>query len=413
MNTNRRISWVHLTSKKKQLVVAVLSVTFGISMYVFMNSFMSGVNSAQTEISFTSMPHIRIYNDLPTEVKNILQPTEKDENALVIVNNAKNIRYTDGIKNTSTIKDAISKLKEVSAVSEQLNQNVFIRNGVTKVNASLSGVDVENEDQLFQTSKYMKEGNFFDLEKRSDGIILGVKLAQNLGVGMDDNITVITSDGISRIFKIIGIIETGSSSADKTRDIVSIHTARQLFSKNRSYATDILVNLKDYNKAKEISKKISAITDYKVEAWQEGNAQLDSANVLRDIVAIAVSLTILIVAGFGIYNIMNMTVNEKIKEIAILKAMGFNGIDIVEIFLTQSVILGLIGGFVGLVLGYVISAIVDKIPFRIASFSTLPIDYNPKDYVLAFFFGLIITIIAGYLPARNASKVDPVEILRG
>ncbi|MFT3920146.1 ABC transporter permease [Cloacibacterium sp.] len=413
MNTNRRISWVHLTSKVKQLVVAVLSVTFGISMYVFMNSFMSGVNSAQTEISFTSMPHIRIYNDLPTEVKNILQPTEKDKNALVIVNNAKNIRYTDGIKNTSTIKEAISKLKEVSAVSEQLNQNVFIRNGVTKVNASLSGVDVESEDQLFQTSKYMKEGNFFDLEKRSDGIILGVKLAQNLGVGMDDNITVITSDGISRIFKIIGIIETGSSSADKTRAIVSIHTARQLFSKNRSYATDILVNLKDYNKAKEVSKKISAITDYKVEAWQEGNAQLDSANVLRDIVAIAVSLTILIVAGFGIYNIMNMTVNEKIKEIAILKAMGFNGIDIVEIFLTQSVIIGLIGGFVGLILGYFISAIVDKIPFKIASFSTLPIDYNPKDYVLAFFFGLIITIIAGYLPARNASKVDPVEILRG
>lgn len=413
MNTNRRISWVHLTSKIKQLVVAVLSVTFGISMYVFMNSFMSGVNSAQTEISFTSMPHIRIYNDLPTEVKNILQPTEKDKNTLVIVNNAKNIRYTDGIKNTTTIKEAISKMKEVSAVSEQLNQNVFIRNGVTKINASLSGVDVENEDQLFQTSKYMKEGNFFDLEKRSDGIILGVKLAQNLGVGMDDNITVITSDGISRIFKIIGIIETGSSSADKTRAIVSIHTARQLFSKNRSYATDILVNLKDYNKAKEISKKISAITDYKVEAWQEGNAQLDSANVLRDIVAIAVSLTILIVAGFGIYNIMNMTVNEKIKEIAILKAMGFNGIDIVEIFLTQSVIIGLIGGFVGLILGYFISAIVDKIPFKIASFSTLPIDYNPKDYVLAFFFGLIITIIAGYLPARNASKVDPVEILRG
>lgn len=413
MNTNRRISWVHLTSKIKQLVVAVLSVTFGISMYVFMNSFMSGVNSAQTEISFTSMPHIRIYNDLPTEVKNILQPTEKDKNTLVIVNNAKNIRYTDGIKNTTTIKEAISKMKEVSAVSEQLNQNVFIRNGVTKINASLSGVDVENEDQLFQTSKYMKEGNFFDLEKRSDGIILGVKLAQNLGVGMDDNITVITSDGISRIFKIIGIIETGSSSADKTRAIVSIHTARQLFSKNRSYATDILVNLKDYNKAKEISKKISSITDYKVEAWQEGNAQLDSANVLRDIVAIAVSLTILIVAGFGIYNIMNMTVNEKIKEIAILKAMGFNGIDIVEIFLTQSVIIGLIGGFVGLILGYFISAIVDKIPFKIASFSTLPIDYNPKDYVLAFFFGLIITIIAGYLPARNASKVDPVEILRG
>ncbi|WP_449386975.1 ABC transporter permease [Chryseobacterium lineare] len=411
MNTNRKISWVHLSSKVKQLLVAVLSVTFGISMYIFMNSFMSGVNSAQTEITFTSMSHIRIYNDLPTDVRQILQT--KDKSTLVIVNNAKNIRYTEGIKNTEPIKESVSGLKEISAITEQLNQNIFIRNGVTKINASLSGVDVENEDRLFHTSDYMQQGSFYDLEKRADGIILGYKLAQNLGVGMDDNITVLTSDGISRIFKIIGIMETGSASVDKTRAIISIRTARQLFSKNRSYATDILINIDDYNKSKETSKKIAAMTEYKVEAWQEGNAQLDSANVLRNILAVAVSFTILIVAGFGIYNIMNMTVNEKIKEIAILKAMGFNGSDIVEIFLTQSIIIGLIGGFTGLAFGYVVSMIVDQIPFKIGSFTTLPIDYSPTDYVLAFLFGLLITAIAGYLPARNASKIDPVAILRG
>lgn len=413
MNTNRKISWVHLSSKVRQLLVAVLSVTFGISMYIFMNSFMSGVNSAQTQITFTSMSHIRIYNDLPTDVNNILQPSKKDDNTLVIVNNARNIRYTEGIKNTEPIKASVSGLKNISAITEQLNQNIFIRNGVTKINASLSGVDVENEDHLFHTADYMLQGNFFDLEKRADGIILGVKLAQNLGVGMDDNITVITSDGISRIFKIIGIIETGSASVDKSRAIISIRTARQLFSKNRSYATDILINIDDFNKSKEVSKKIASMTDYKVEAWQEGNAQLDSANVLRNILAVAVSFTILIVAGFGIYNIMNMTVNEKIKEIAILKAMGFNGSDIVEIFLTQSVIIGLIGGFTGLAFGYIVSMIVDQIPFKIGSFTTLPIDYSPTDYVLAFVFGLLITAIAGYLPARNASKIDPVAILRG
>ncbi|WP_312901917.1 ABC transporter permease [Chryseobacterium taichungense] len=411
MNTNRKISWVHLSSKVKQLFVAVLSVTFGISMYIFMNSFMSGVNSAQTQITFTSMSHIRIYNDLPTDVHQILKT--KENKTLVIVNNARNIRYTEGIKNTAPIRESVSGLKEISAITEQLNENIFIRNGVTKINASLSGVDVENEDRLFHTSEYMQQGNFFDLEKRADGIILGYKLAQNLGVEMDDNITVLTSDGISRVFKIIGIMETGSASVDKTRAIISIRTARQLFSKNRSYATDILININDFNKSKEISKKIAAMTDYKVEAWQEGNAQLDSANVLRNILAVAVSFTILIVAGFGIYNIMNMTVNEKIKEIAILKAMGFNGSDIVEIFLTQSVIIGLIGGFTGLAFGYVVSMIVDQIPFKIGSFTTLPIDYSLTDYVLAFSFGLLITAIAGYLPARNASKIDPVAILRG
>ena len=138
-----------------------------------------------------------------------------------------------------------------------------------------------------------------------------------------------------------------------------------------------------------------------------------SANVLRNIIAIAVSLTILIVAGFGIYNIMNMTVNEKIKEIAILKAMGFNGGDVIEIFLAQSVAIGLLGGFTGLGLGYLIVSIIDRVPFDLGSITTLPMQYSTTDYLLAFGFGLIITFLAGYLPARKASKIDPVAILRG
>lgn len=140
---------------------------------------------------------------------------------------------------------------------------------------------------------------------------------------------------------------------------------------------------------------------------------MDAANVLRDIVAVAISLTILIVAGFGIYNIMNMTVNEKIKEIAILKAMGFGGKDVMEIFLTQSIVIGFLGGLTGLGLGNIIVRLVDNVPFKIATLTTLPVEYSTADYVMAFCFGIIITFIAGYLPARKASKVDPVDILRG
>ena len=116
---------------------------------------------------------------------------------------------------------------------------------------------------------------------------------------------------------------------------------------------------------------------------------------------------------FGIYNIMNMTVNEKIKEIAILKAMGYSGRDIVIIFLTQSIVIGLVGGILGLVLGYIISVCTGYIPFRIATSTTLPINFNTSDYVLGFVFGIVITFLAGYFPASKASKVDPVTIIRG
>jgi lipoprotein-releasing system permease protein len=127
----------------------------------------------------------------------------------------------------------------------------------------------------------------------------------------------------------------------------------------------------------------------------------------------AVSLAILLVAGFGIYNIMNMTINEKIKEIAILKATGFNGWDITSIFLLQAVVIGIIGGVCGVGLGYFISSLINQVPFRVAGLTTLPILYNLFDFILAFIFGVITTILAGYLPARKASKVDPISIIRG
>lgn len=412
MRVNTKIAWTHLTSKVKQLLVAVLSVTFGISMYVFMNSFMEGVNGAQSDITFMSLSHIRIYNDMPSDIPTYL-PEPEAGNTIVMVNNARNIRYTEGMKNTTPILEAIRSFEEVAAVTVQVNENVIIRNGVTQYSTTLSGVDIENDNNLFKTADHIGEGDYFDLEKRSDGIILGVKLATNLGVGMDDNVTVITPDGVSKIFRVIAIFNSGSAGADKSKAIIPIHTARQLFSENKSYATDILINVEDYKKASDIAAAMSGITDYKVESWIEGNSQLNSANIIRDLLAAAVSLTILIVAGFGIYNIMNMTVNEKIREIAILKAMGFNGKDIVEIFLSQSIVIGLIGGFTGVIFGNIISRIVDNIPFKIASYDTMPIIYQPSDYIVAFIVGILITTIAGYLPARKASKVDPVSILRG
>lgn len=412
MNTNQKIAGVHLTSRFRQVMVAVLSVTFGVSMYVFMNSFLAGVNNAQTQITFSSMPHIKIYNDLPATVKPIL-PAPTDSHTVLMVSNARNIQYTEGIRNADAIKDQLLNMPGITGVTEQLNQNIFIRNGVTKSNANLSGIETVGENKVFETSKYLTAGNLSELDTRSDAIILGTGLARAIGAKTGDNVSVTTADDISKNFKVTGLIETGSNTADKTRALVSIHTARQLFSKNKSYATDVLVNINDYQNAKAVAEKIRKITRYKVEPWQEGNAQLDSANVLRNILAVAVSLTILIVAGFGIYNIMTMTVNEKIREIAILKAMGFNGKDVIEIFLTQSVVIGFIGGLVGLGLGNIIVRLVDNVPFKIATLNTLPVEYDASDYLMAFCFSVIITLIAGYLPAKKASTVDPVEILRG
>jgi lipoprotein-releasing system permease protein len=393
-------------------MVAILSVTFGISMYIFMNGFMTGVNDTQTELAFSTLAHIHIYNDLPEDNTNLLQAKYGADN-LINLRNAKVIQYTEGIKNSAKVITAIEDNPAITGITRQVNVNVFFRNGATKINGILSGIDVKQESALFGTEEYITQGSWSNLEDRGDGVVLGTGLAQKLSLKLDDNVTVITADGASRNFKIIGIIKTTIAGVDNTKAYVRISSARQLISKNQGYVTDIQVNIKNYNEAGDVAAQIASKVDYKVETWNESNGQLQAGNDLRDIIAVAVSLTILLVAGFGIFNIMNMTVNEKIKEIAILKAMGFDGSDIVQIFLVQSVIIGVIGGIVGIIFGYVVSVLVSYVPFRVATLDTLPMVYNAKDYILAFIFGLITTFVAGYLPAKKASRVDPVEIIRG
>ena len=411
MTTNQKIVQVFLTARVKQLVAAVLSVMFGISMYVFMNSFMDGVNTFQTEITFSAMSHIKIYNELTGKPRQIITSNKADE--LIFVSNAKNIRYTEGIKNIDEIKKRLKDINQITGIAAQLNQNVFIRNGVSKINANLSGIETQEENKIFGTAENVIQGNLYELDKRNDGVILGTGLAEIIGVNLKDNITIQTSDGVSKVFKVVGTFETGAASLDRSRALVNIDVARQLLNKNRSYATELMIDVDKYKNAIAIAKKIQPFTQYKVEPWQEGNAQMDSGELLRNIIALATSLTILIVAGFGIYNIMTMTVNEKIKEIAILNAMGFNSKDIIEIFLLQSIFIGFLGGIAGLIFGNIISRIIDNTPFQLGILDSLPMNYNPQDYALAFLFGLIITFIAGYLPALRASKLDPVDTLRG
>ncbi|MDX2062609.1 MAG: FtsX-like permease family protein [Bacteroidia bacterium] len=410
--TNLKISLAHLTSRVKQTMVAILSVTFGISMYIFMNGFMTGVNDTQTDLAFSTLAHIHIYNDLPEDNTNLLQRNFGTDK-LVNLRSAKVIQYTEGIKNSAKVIAAIEDNPAVTGITRQVNVNVFFRNGATKLNGILSGIDVKQESALFGTEQYITHGSLSNLEYRGDGVVLGTGLAQKLSLSLDDNVTVTTADGASRNFKIIGIIKTTIAGVDNSKAYVNISSARQLISKNKSYVTDIQVNVKNYNESLEVAAQLAPKVGYKVETWNESNGQLQAGNDLRDIIAIAVSLTILLVAGFGIFNIMNMTVNEKIKEIAILKAMGFDGSDIVQIFLVQSIIIGVVGGFVGIILGYIVSALVSYVPFRVATLDTLPMVYNARDYILAFIFGFITTFLAGYLPAKKASHVDPVEIIRG
>jgi lipoprotein-releasing system permease protein len=111
-----------------------------------------------------------------------------------------------------------------------------------------------------------------------------------------------------------------------------------------------------------------------------------------------------------------MMIYEKMDSIAILKATGFSGKDVHHIFITIALSIGVFGGLLGLIFGLGLSSVIDQIPFNTAALPTVktyPINYNPKFYIIGIVFSIITTYLAGFLPSRKASKIDPVIIIRG
>lgn len=121
-------------------------------------------------------------------------------------------------------------------------------------------------------------------------------------------------------------------------------------------------------------------------------------------------------AGFGIYNILNMLIYEKMNDIAILKATGFSGYGVKIIFISQALIIGIVGGVLGLLVGFGVSVLIDNAPFEteaLPTIKTFPVVYDPLYYIIEIVFALLATFLAGYLPASKAENIDPVDIIRG
>jgi len=412
LKINTEIALTHITSRMKQSIVAALGVTFGISMYIFVNSILSGTNDYFEKTTLSNIPHVRIYNDLNSDSVSVSQEYFGDQ-VVSAVSSQKPLSTTNNIRNPWYILNLVKRDPEVTAATAQVTSNVFYNNGSVQINGSAFGVNILEEDKMFDLKSMMQAGRIEDLLKINNGILIGSGIASKLNIKLNDNLYVASAQGVTKLMKVVGIFQTSISNVDNTKSYASISNVQQLLMEDGSYITDIKFNLKDKDLAPEYVNKYIHLTGYSAEAWSSANQTVGAGMVIRNFIAQAMLITILVVAGFGIYNILNMTIHEKMKDIAILKANGFAGNDITNIFITEATLIGLSGGVAGVILGYVISYLAAQIPIKLAGLNTLPIDFTPSNYILGFLFGTVTTLLAGYLPAKKAATVDPVQIIRG
>lgn len=408
------IAKTHLLAKPKQTLVAMLGVTFGIGMFIAMVGLMSGLNNFTEELTMTSSPDIHIYNDITRDRPTILD--EVNPTGLNVVLHQKPKKETSKLRNALQIAEAIRKDPRVAGAAPTLSSQVFYNYGPVELNGMISGVDIIEENKLFDLRSKMKSGRIEDLKSSTDGIIMGTGLAKKLNVKTGDRVVITTPKGYTMTLKIVGTFQMGIGTVDNIRSYANISTVQIILQQDQSYITDINIKLKNLHEAKAIAPQFQAIAGYKAEDWETANATFLTGVIIRNIITYSVSITLLVVAGFGIYNILNMTIYNKMKDIAILKAMGFSGRDVKRIFMIQSLVIGFVGSIAGLVIGYLLSFAISKAPFDGGDFISLdhfPVNFDPKYYIIGVIFGVATTALAGYMPSRKASRLDPIEILRG
>jgi len=410
-----RIAMTHLLSKKRQTIVAMLGVTFGIAIFIFQAGLMSGFQTMFIEQTVNTSANIRIYNDVQGERPSLLDRFHDDGKTWNVVRNQKPEVEDPKLKNGKQLMDIISRHPDVAGVSPFIGSQAIFKLGIAQISGRVSGVEIEKENAIFSVEKYMIEGDLRKLETTQNGIILGEGLAMKLGAKVGDNMFVVSPKGIGLDLKVVGIHKSGIVELDNSRAYINIRNAQKLLNVDGSYITDLNIKLKDINKAKPLSLYFQEKFGYTAQDWESANANIFSVFKIQNMVTYLIIASILIVSGFGIFNILMMIIYEKLPDIAILKATGFKDKDIRTIFLTESLVIGILGGLLGLAVGYALQQIVGHIKMDVRGFVAmeyLQFNSSPGFFVFAYMFGLIATALAGYIPARKASKVDAIDIIR-
>ncbi|WP_298542137.1 FtsX-like permease family protein [uncultured Aquimarina sp.] len=395
--TNIFIALQYLFARKKQSFLAAIGVLLGVTTFIVMINFMTGVNDFLDDAVFNGSP------DIIVSAKSKKQSTTTSN----ILSNY--------IENSNKVDDVLKADENVQSFAHQIISPAILISESKQFPGSINGIFPAQESNMVDLERRLIEGEGFQSLLKENSILLGVSLAKRLQISTGDEIKMILPNGKNTALKVAGVFSFGITTIDNVRTYVSATTLQNLLGKKNSI-TNIHVKLKDRDDVRLKSYLAENINGIVTEDWKDSNKTIVIGNKVRDILTWSVSFALLLVAGFGIYNILNITVIQKRKDIAVLKTIGYSSNDIVFIFLVQSLIIGVLGAFFGGFFGYIISYLISTTPLDTSDFiivDTYPINFKMSYYILGFFFGILTTIFAGYFPSKKASKVDPVTIIRG
>ena len=402
----------HLAGRRRQTLVSLLGVALGVGFFIAIAAMMQGFQTYFVAKVIDVSPHIEMRDEYR---KPPPQPVESQyQNGLVHILGLKPKSEPRGIKNARAKIAALSELSGV-AVAPALSGQVILRYGSKDVSATAIGIDPKKEKSVSNLERDIYLGEIEDLYATANAIILGGGLAEKLGANRGATLTVLSPVGVVLKMKVVGLFTTGIVAMDNFQAYALLKKV-QVLEDRPNVVNRIRLRLADVNQADVLARRIETRYGYWTQSWKEANANVLGIFVIQNAIMYSTTGAILVVAAFGIFNVISTVVLEKTRDIAILKSLGFNARDIQATFLLEGFVVGLAGTLVGWGLGYGLTELLATVEFEIEGFvrsQGFILDYSPAHYLIAGATGLSAATFAAYLPARKAARMDPLAIIRG
>ena len=402
----------HLTHRRRQTLVSLSGVVLGVAFFLAVSSLMRGSEKDFLKRMVDNSPHVTVSDEYRKAQPQPAWTAWPD--GAVLTHHVKPPNEPRGIRGHRQILEFIEAQEGVRAAPVLQGTAVLTFSGKQQ-GVTLSGVIPAKMRQVTTIDEKFVSGDLEALNATPNGIVIGQGLADKFSLRMGSTLSVLAPSGQSRTMKVVGIFRTGNASYDEGQTFMMLKRAQGLLDKpNR--VNRIIVQMEDPYDAKDLGHLIEDRFAYKSVSWIEASEDILSLLLVRNTIMYSVVSAILLVASFGIYNTISTIVMEKTKDIAILKSMGFHARDIRLIFLFEGMIVGVIGSTLGLLMGAGLMAGLAQLEIKAPGMTEkvhLPLWWGAEQFALAALFAMGSCVLAAYLPARKAGRVQPVDILRG
>jgi len=391
----------YLFSNPAQTALLVSGVALGVTAFVFITALIQGLAINLTEQLTANSAHISL--EPATRVARVLPGAATETASVAIVSTFQRPQ----IRTWGSTVALLRTQSGVLAISPQISGSAFIVKGETVAPVAVTAIEPADLDAISAISANIVSG---DANLGSDGILVGARLAENLGLSAGEPVLLRTDRGIDRLLTIRGVFRTRVQALDERVAYLSIQTARPLFRLPEG-VTNIEIKLVEPAEARDVASFLQQATGLRATAWQDKNASLEEALTAQARTGRLIQAFSLISVLIGIASALSLSANRRRSEIGIMRAFGVSSAFIAAVFILQGLLIGVAGASLGCLSGFALCSWLATL-IRPDGTMALPIAPGEGGYVAVFALTTLGAVLASVIPARSAARLDPLEAIQ-